>query len=172
MPILKNTTHKQNNSLTHTMALLKPIALLGLALATLTSAHFVITLPPPLSDNINNEGSSPCGGSTPSAADNLTDFHVGGDAVSLTTLHPQSFFAFRGQVGTSLAPANWSDVIPTVEQYGLNSFCEPALAVPAAWAGSPGLLQVVQDSEDGVHYQVGLSSVCDVVQLSVRSAYM
>jgi hypothetical protein len=136
------------------MAFLKPIALLSLALSPLASAHFVITIPPPLGDNINNEGSPPCGGFTPSASDNFTDFHVSGDAVDLTTLHPQSFFEYRGMVGTSLSPANWTPLIPTVEQYGLNGFCEPSIAVPAAWAGSPGLLQVVQDSEDGVHYQV------------------
>ena len=136
------------------MALLKPVALLSLALSPLASAHFAITIPTPLGGNINSEGVAPCGGFAPSASDKVTDFHVAGDAVGLTTLHPQSFFEYRGMVGTSLSPATWTQVIPTVEQYGLNSFCEPSIAVPAAWAGSPGLLQVVQDSEDGVHYQV------------------
>ncbi|KAE9362642.1 hypothetical protein N431DRAFT_424425 [Stipitochalara longipes BDJ] len=122
-------------------------------LASLSSAHFIANIPPPLSSNINNEDVPPCGGTTPSSNDNLTNFHVGGDAIGLTTLHAQSYFAFLGMPGDSLSPANWSYLIPTVEQYGLNSFCEPSIAVPASWAGSSGLLQIIQDSEDGVHYQ-------------------
>jgi hypothetical protein len=145
---------KFNSQNHHTMAPSKLIALLSLALAPLASAHFDITIPPPLGNNINNEGTSPCGGFAPSASDNITDFHVGGDAISLTTLHPQSFFEYRGMPSTSLAAPNWTELIPTVEQYGLNNFCEPSIAVPASWAGSSGLLQVIQDSEDGVHFQV------------------
>jgi hypothetical protein len=136
------------------MASFKLIAFLSLAVAPLASTHFVINTPPPLGSNIDNEAVAPCGGFTPSGSDNLTDFHVGGDAVSLTTLHPQSFFEYRGLLGSSLSSPNWTVLIPTVEEYGLNNFCEPSLTVPASWAGSSGLLQVVQDSEDGVHYQV------------------
>ena len=136
------------------MASFKLIALLSLALAPLALAHFVVNFPTPLGSNIDNEDIAPCGGFTPSASDNLTAFHVGGDAVSLTTLHAQSFFEYRGMLGSSLSSPNWTGLIPTVEEYGLNNFCEPSIAVPAFWAGSSGLLQIVQDSEDGVHYQV------------------
>jgi hypothetical protein len=136
------------------MASFKLIALLSLALVPLVSTHFVVNTPPALGSNIDNENVAPCGGFTPSASDNLTDFHVAGDVVSLTTLHAQSFFEYRGMLGSSLSSPNWTNLIPTVEEYGLNNFCEPNIAVPANWAGSSGLLQIIQDSEDGVHYQV------------------
>jgi hypothetical protein len=125
-----------------------------LALGSVSSAHFIINAPPPLGNNINNENTLPCGGFTPSNSSTVTDFHVGGDVVALTTLHAQSFFAYRGMLGTSLSAPNWTVLLPTVEEFGLNAFCEPSIAMPASWAGSMGLLQVIQDAEDGVHYQV------------------
>lgn len=125
-----------------------------LLLTPLTSAHFVVNVPLPLSNDINGEDTAPCGGSTPSPSDAVTDFHVGGDAIGLTTLHAHSSFAYRGALGTSLASPNWTVLIPTLAEYGLNGFCEPAVPAPASWAGSKGLLQVIQDAEDGVHFQV------------------
>jgi hypothetical protein len=115
-----------------------------------------VNTPPALGSgsNINNENIVPCGGFMPSATENVTDFHVGGDAIGLITLHAQAGFAYRGMLGMSLSPANWTVLIPTVEEFGLNGFCEPSIAVPASWAGSSGLLQIIQDAEDGVHYQV------------------
>lgn len=136
------------------MASFQLISLLCLALAQLISAHFIVLTPPPLGTNIDNEDTAPCGGYTPSSSDTLTDFHVGGDAIGLDSLHPQSYFSFQGQLGISLSPANWTTLIPTIEQFGLSDFCEPSIAVPASWAGSSGLLQVIEDTEDGVHYQV------------------
>lgn len=126
-------------------------------LLSLSWAHFIVLTPPPLGSNINNEDVSPCGGFAPSSADNIIDFHVGGDAIGLTTLHAQSYFAYRGQLGASASSSNWTVLLPTVEEYGLNQFCQPSVTVPATWAGSNGLLQVIQDSEDGVHYQVWTS---------------
>ena len=139
------------------MASLKLVSLLCLhvtLLAPLAWAHFVVNIPPPLGSNINNENIAPCGGFTPSSSDSLTNFHVGGDAIGVTTLHAQSYFAFLGMLGDPLSSPNWTVLIPTVEEYGLNGFCEPSIAVPASWAGSSGLLQIIQDAEDGVHYQV------------------
>ena len=132
----------------------KRIALLGLILAPAALAHFVVNVPPPLGSNIDNEDTAPCGGFTPSSTDNTTDFHVDGDAIGLTTLHAQCFLAYRGMLGTSLSSPNWTVLIPTIEEFGLNSFCEPSIAVPSSWAGSSGLLQIIQDAEDGIHYQV------------------
>jgi hypothetical protein len=136
------------------MAPLKFLSLLSLALARLASTHFIVNLPPPLGSNIDNEDEGPCGGFTPSSSDSLTDFHVGGDAIGLTNLHAQANFAYNGMQGDSLSPANWTALIPTVAEFGLNSFCEPSIKAPAAWAGTSGLLQIIQDAEDGVHYQV------------------
>ena len=141
----------------HALATMPPskrIALLGLILAPAALAHFVVNVPPPLGSNIDNEDTAPCGGFTPSSTDNTTDFHVDGDAIGLTTLHAQCFLAYRGMLGTSLSSPNWTVLIPTIEEFGLNSFCEPSIAVPSSWAGSSGLLQIIQDAEDGIHYQV------------------
>jgi hypothetical protein len=132
----------------------KLASILSLALALSASAHFLVNFPTPLGSNIDNEDVAPCGGFTPSSSDNLTNFHVGGDAIGITTLHAQAFIIYMGMLGTSLSPANWTSLIPTIEEFGLNSFCEPSISVPTSWAGSSGLLQVVQDAEDGVHYQV------------------
>jgi hypothetical protein len=136
----------------------KLLSILSLAMAIPASAHFLVNLPPPLGSNIDNEDVAPCGGFTPSSSDNITNFHVGGDAIGITTLHAQSFIVYMGLLGTSLSQANWTSLVPTIEQYGLNSFCEPSIPVPASWAGSSGLLQIVQDAEDGVHYQVCMRS--------------
>ncbi|RFU33197.1 hypothetical protein B7463_g3138, partial [Scytalidium lignicola] len=135
------------------MLSLKCIPPLTLALAQLSTAHFIVNTPPPLGNNINNEDVAPCGGFTPSSSQNFTDFHAQGDAISLTTLHAQAYFAYRGMLGTSLSNANWTALLPTVEEFGLNSFCQPRVAVPASWVGKSGLLQIIQDAEDGVHYQ-------------------
>jgi hypothetical protein len=132
----------------------KFIVLLGLALAPAALAHFVVNVPPPLGSNIDNEDQAPCGGATPSSSSTVADFHVEGDAIGITTLHPQSFLAYRGMLGTSLSSPNWTVLIPTIEEFGLNGFCEPSMAVPSSWAGSNGMLQIIQDAEDGVHYQV------------------
>ncbi|TAQ89270.1 hypothetical protein B7494_g2397 [Chlorociboria aeruginascens] len=126
---------------------------LALALASLTSAHFIVTTPSPLGNNIDNEDVAPCGGFTPSGSEAVTDFHVGGDAIGVSTLHAQASFAYRGVLGLSLSAPNWTVLLPTLQEYGLNNFCEPSIEVPALWAGEAGLLQVIQDAEDGVHYQ-------------------
>ena len=125
-----------------------------LLLLPVSLAHFIVLTPPPIGNNINNEDESPCGGFTPSSADNLTDFHVDGDPIGLTTLHAQCFFAYRGMLGDDLSSPKWTNLIPTVEEFGLNNFCEPSIVVPTSWTGQSGLLQIIQDAEDGVHYQV------------------
>ncbi|KIW90968.1 uncharacterized protein Z519_08751 [Cladophialophora bantiana CBS 173.52] len=135
------------------MRIPKVTSLLALISLPICASHFIVLTPPPLGNNINNEDQSPCGGFSPSSSDNITDFHVEGDAVGLTTLHAQPYFAYRALLGTSLTAPNWTVLLPTVEEFGLNSFCEPALTIPASWAGSPGLLQIIQDAEDGMHYQ-------------------
>ena len=136
-----------------------PITPLLLPLLTpLCAAHFIVNTPPALGggSNINAEDQAPCGGFSPSSSDdnNSAAFHVQGDAVGLTTLHAQSYMAFRGMPATDLARANWTVLWPTVEEFGLNGFCLPHITVPEDWAGKEGLLQVIQDAEDGVHYQV------------------
>jgi hypothetical protein len=44
--------------------------------------------------------------------------------------------------------------LPAVQQTGLNDFCEPALQIPESFAGSKGVIGIVQDAPDGILYQV------------------
>jgi hypothetical protein len=44
--------------------------------------------------------------------------------------------------------------MPAVQQTGLNNFCEPALQIPASFAGSKGVIGIAADSPDGILYQV------------------
>jgi hypothetical protein len=115
------------------------------------SAHFILNYPTSLGFDQNTEDNSPCGGETLSFT-NTSNFHVGGDAIAFTTLHPQSDFLYRATTDQTAA-GNWT-VLSLIAEYGLGAFCEPSLSVPASWAGQVGLLQVVQNAEDGVHYQV------------------
>jgi hypothetical protein len=117
-----------------------------------SKSHFLLNYPNSLGFDANNEDSGPCGGFSISFS-NASDYHVSGDSIALTTLHPQSNFLFRGTLD-STASGNWSSFLPVVGQYGLGAFCEASVAAPAAWAGSNGIIQVIQDAEDGVHYQV------------------
>jgi hypothetical protein len=103
------------------------------------------------------ENVSPCGG-FPISFSSATDYHVGGDSIALTTLHPQSNFLFRGTLDP-IASGKWSNFLPVVGEYGLGAFCEAIVAVPASWVGSQGIIQVVQNAEDGVHYQVRSCSI-------------
>ena len=125
-----------------------------LSFASLASAHFFFQIPPGLGDG-TDEATSPCGGFSPSASTEFTDFHVGGDAIQIRTLHAQSHLAFRATKGSSVGDAKWTTLYPTIEEFGINLFCLQSVSAPSDWAGSKGLLQIIQDSEDGVHYEVG-----------------
>jgi hypothetical protein len=136
------------------MSFLLPSGFLSVLLfSTLSAAHFTLNYPIPLGSDTENEGIAPCGGFKFDASSNLSDFHVGGDAISMVTTHPQANILLRGSLDTS-ASGNWTDLFPVVAQYGLGAFCEPSIASPASWAGSSGIIQVIQDAVDGTLYQV------------------
>ncbi|KAI9767489.1 MAG: hypothetical protein M1839_004500 [Geoglossum umbratile] len=132
--------------------LLRPISLIAFLFVHSSFGHFLLNYPKSLGFSDAQEDDSPCGGFQVSF-DNTTDFHVGGDSVYLTTLHPQSNFLFRGTLDQK-ASGNWMNLLPVIGEYGLGDFCEPSLSTPDSWAGAMGVLQVIQDAEDGVHYQV------------------
>jgi hypothetical protein len=125
----------------------------ALLLAILANAHFTINIPLPLGNDANNEGIGPCGGFKYSPSSNVTEFHVGGDAIALATLHPQANILFRGTLDTS-ASGNWTQLFPVIGQYGLGTFCEPNIEAPLSWVGFVGLIQVIEDAVDGMLYQV------------------
>lgn len=143
--IAKSATSRMSTSIYLLLAFI-------LLLIAPSNSHFLLNYPKSLGFDDNNEDSGPCGGFSVSFS-NAADYHVGGDSIAVTSLHPQSNFLFRGTLDPT-ASGNWSDLLPVVGQYGLGAFCEASVAVPAAWAGSKGVVQVIQDAEDGVHYQV------------------
>lgn len=139
------------------MALRAMISVLLLLLVHTSHGHFTINYPTPLGSDSNNEGIGPCGGFKFSDAPSVSEFHVGGDAIALVTTHPQANILFRATLDTT-ASENWSQLWPIVGQYGLGAYCQASVTVPAGWAGSNGIIQVIEDAVDGTLYQVGCRS--------------
>ncbi|KAF7881570.1 uncharacterized protein EAF02_006258 [Botrytis sinoallii] len=129
-------------------------ALLGLAtVVSQCSAHFLLNYPPTYGFDDDAEGTAPCGGFTVGFDNNVTDFHVDGDSIAMTSTHPSTTWLFRAMLGNDTAAANWTNLIPSVQQTGLGAFCEPTITVPSTFAGSQGVINVVADGPDGLLYQ-------------------
>jgi hypothetical protein len=132
-------------------------ALLLSAFIAHSNSHFLLNYPPTIGFDDDLEGTAPCGSfSVDFAKDNVTDFHVGGDALAMTSIHPQATWLFRATLDLS-ATGNWTSLLPAVEQKGLGQYCEQDVTVPASFAGSKGVIGVVQDAPDGILYQVRIS---------------
>jgi hypothetical protein len=124
-----------------------------------STGHFLLNYPTTIGFGDDLEGTPPCGGFEVNfSTDNVTDFHVGGDALAVTSIHPQATWLFRATLDQT-ASGNWTDLLPAVEQTGLGQFCEPDVTVSSSFAGSKGVIQVVQDALDGILYQVS-GQVC------------
>jgi hypothetical protein len=122
-------------------------------LLSLSNAHFLLNYPPTIGFDDDLETTAPCGSFTPDfSKDNVTDFHVGGDAVALTSIHPEATWLFRATLDQT-AGGNWTQLLPPIVQTGLGAFCEKAVVIPATWAGSKGIIGIVQDAPDGILYQ-------------------
>ncbi|KAJ5465221.1 uncharacterized protein N7458_000907 [Penicillium daleae] len=131
-------------------------ALLGLlALAvSQSSAHFLLNYPSTIGFGDTLELTPPCGGFTVDfIKDNVTDFHVDGDTIAVTSIHPQSIWLFRSTLDLNVTTANWTDLLPAVEQTGIGDYCEPAVTVPGSWIGKKGVISVVQVSPTETLYQ-------------------
>ena len=48
-------------------------------------------------------------------------------------------------------------LLPAIVQTGLGDYCERDVMVHATFAGSKGVIQVIQDAPDGILYQVSQS---------------
>ncbi|KAF9875350.1 gpi anchored protein [Colletotrichum karsti] len=125
--------------------------LLPLLAATTATAHFSLTIPKPLGDSDENQGTAPCGGYAASSSSPTTDFHVAGDSVGMENGHPQTKWLFRATLDQTAA-GGWTQAFPIVLQTGLGAFCEPQVAVPADFAGKKGVVSVVAHSPDGLLY--------------------
>ncbi|KAF3769681.1 hypothetical protein M406DRAFT_248975 [Cryphonectria parasitica EP155] len=125
-----------------------------LLLPALAAAHFTLDAPVSVGPfDEDTEGTSPCGGVTLDfSKDNVTDFHVDGEAIELFLGHPEANWLFRAttdQTGSS----NWTQIYPIFTQTGEGDYCQQAVAAPASLVGSTGVLGVVCDGPDGLLYQ-------------------
>jgi len=125
----------------------------ALLLATQTSSHFLLNYPNTVGFSDDNEGTAPCGGFNVTF-DNATSFHVDGDAIAVTSTHPQAEWLFRATLDKTGTGDNFTNLLPVVSEAGLGSYCEPGLTVPGTWAGSDGVIQVIQHGPDGSLFQV------------------
>jgi len=127
---------------------------LGALFALQASAHFILNYPSSIGFSDDDEPTAPCGGFTPDLTkDNVTDFHVGGDTVYLSSFHPTITFLYRATLDTTAMSGYQNLLASTVQVNGLNGNCNPLVPAPASFVGKKGILQVVADSPDGVLYQ-------------------
>jgi hypothetical protein len=130
------------------------VAFLALAMISPSTAHFLLNYPPTIGFDDSLEGTPPCGSFTVMfSTDNVTDFHVGGNAIAVTSIHPQATWLFRATLDLN-ATTNWTSLLPAIQQTGLGDYCEPDVTVPSSWAGQKGVIGVVQDAPDGILFQV------------------
>ncbi|KAK3940228.1 hypothetical protein QBC46DRAFT_314188 [Diplogelasinospora grovesii] len=138
------------------MAPLRSLVSAALLFLSAANAHFLLLNPPSLEGtdvDEDKEPNAPCGADTPDLSkDNATDFHVGGDFISVQLAHPQANYMFRATLD-STASGNWTQLFPIVKQSGLGAFCEPVVTAPESWVGKKGIIGVACDAPDGVLYQ-------------------
>lgn len=136
------------------------IALLQIPLAW---AHFNLDYPTTIGFEDEKQRDGPCGGFTPNfSKDNLTDFHVNGDAIATLTTHKQGNWLYRITLDET-ASGNWTQIFPIVRQDGLGAYCQRAVTVPSRFVGQRGVLGVVSSTPDGLLFQASLSSLAQPV---------
>ena len=144
------------------MAMIKNSTTLALCLLTIlvsqSSAHFYLNYPPTIGFDDDLESEAPCGSFTVDfSKDNVTNFHVGGDNIALTSIHPMATWLFRATLDQTATKGNWTTLLPPVSQAGLGDYCERDVTVPSTWAGQKGVIGIVQDAPDGILYQVSFN---------------
>jgi len=126
---------------------------LGVVFISQSTAHFLLNYPTTIGFDDSLEGNAPCGSfSVDFSTDTVTDFHVGGDSLAMTSIHPQATWLFRATLDQT-ASGNWTTLLPAIVQTGLGDYCERDIIIPATWAGFKGVIGVVQDAPDGILYQ-------------------
>lgn len=86
--------------------------LLGLATASLTTAHFQLNWPAGGFDE-ETQNAGPCGGVTPEVATDSPEVTVDQFAVSMFTSHPTGSFSFFATTD-SAEPYNFTEIVPVV----------------------------------------------------------
>jgi hypothetical protein len=128
-------------------------ALSTLLFSGLTTAHFILLWPPNAGFNEDKEPTYPCGGYTPDVKNSSPDVQVDRFAISIQNVHPVGEWSFRGTTDTK-APFNFTEIVPLVNTTGIGDFCLDHMKVPSDWAGKSGVIQVVDNSPDGILFQV------------------
>jgi hypothetical protein len=122
-------------------------------LATQVSAHFLLNYPATVGFDDDGEGSGPCGGETVDVSKaNITDFHVDGDTIFVTSTHPTANFLYRATLDTTVK-GGFVNLRPIEMSVGIGDMCQPSVAVPSNFTGK-GVIQVIANGVDGVLYQV------------------
>ena len=127
-----------------------PTLLLFLPLA---SAHFILEYPLRAGFSEDKEPTSPCGGFTPTLTSDSPFLAVDRFQVLIRNVHPVGQWSFRGTTSTA-APYAFEEIVPVVNTTGVSNFCLEYMSAPSEWAGKGGVLQVVDNSPDGILYQV------------------
>ncbi|KOS22221.1 Uncharacterized protein ESCO_001534 [Escovopsis weberi] len=146
-------------------------SLVSLGLASLASAHFLVTSPASIGFDEKVEGNAPCGGFQPdlSNSSQLVDFHAGGDAIALRLTHTQATWLFR-VTDDPTAQSGWEQVFPIVMQSGLGDFCEPQITIPDKFVGKKGVIGVAVNAPDGILYQCISANFVEGVNSKAPSA--
>ncbi|KAF2207798.1 hypothetical protein CERZMDRAFT_102064 [Cercospora zeae-maydis SCOH1-5] len=124
----------------------------GLAAATLASAHFTLNWPPTAGFDDDKEPTAPCGGATVTVNDSAPEVNVDRFAASIFSSHPAGSWSFLATTDTQ-EPFNFTEIVPVINSTGLGVFCLNYLRAPADFAGKKGVLQVIDNSPDGILYQ-------------------
>lgn len=127
--------------------------LLTLAAARLGAAHFLLKWPVTAGFIDDDEPNAPCGGATVVVNDTAPEISVDRFAVAIFSSHPAGNWTFRATQSTK-EPYSFTDIVPDVSSTGLGDFCLTDLRAPSDWAGTSGVLQVIDNSVDGTLYQV------------------
>lgn len=127
--------------------------LLTLAAAGLGAAHFTLNWPETAGFSDDDEPTAPCGGATVVVNDTAPEINVDRFAVAIFSSHPAGNWTFRATQSTE-EPYDFTDIVPGVSSTGPGDFCLTHLRAPSDWAGSSGILQVIDNSVDGTLYQV------------------
>lgn len=137
-----------------------PSSLLASAclLAASANAHFQMLRPEVTGFDDRNQDKGPCGQVTLDFNSPKTEFHVGGDAVAVRTLHSSGTWLYRASLDNTASPSKWLRVHPILFQGGLGTFCQPQIAVPASWAGKKGIISAVNNAPDGMLYSCAVVS--------------
>ncbi|KAH9824613.1 GPI anchored protein [Teratosphaeria destructans] len=126
--------------------------LITLGAASISSAHFILQWPPTAGFDDEAESKSPCGDATITVNSSSPEVQVSQFAVSIKNTHPTGQWQFRATTDTQ-EPYNFTDIVPVVNSTGIGDFCLPNLRAPDDFAGKAGILQVIDNSPDGLLYQ-------------------